>query len=68
MLAGMSQPMFATAAMDTKMVWHELTLAELLDDPMTIAVMAADKVDPVALSVVLSALSKKLMGPQPAER
>ena len=45
----------------------ELTLAELLDDPMTIAVMTADRVDRVALDVVLSAISMKLRGPQAIE-
>jgi hypothetical protein len=45
----------------------ELTLAELLDDPMTVAVMAADRVDPIALEIVLSALSRKLRGPQATE-
>ena len=49
------------------MYLRELTLAELLDDPMTIAVMAADRVDPVALNVVLSALSRKLKGPEAQE-
>ena len=44
------------------------TLAELLDDPMTIAVMAADHVDPVALNIVLSALSLKFREPQAIER
>jgi hypothetical protein len=38
----------------------QLTLADLLDDPITIAVMAADRVDPVALEAVLSALARKL--------
>ncbi|HTB45999.1 MAG TPA: hypothetical protein VK741_20430 [Acetobacteraceae bacterium] len=47
---------------------RELTLAELLDDPMTIAVMAADHVDPVALNIVLSALSLKFREPQAIER
>lgn len=44
----------------------ELTLAKLLDDPMTIAVMAADRVDPIALAVALSALSRKLRGSKAA--
>jgi hypothetical protein len=47
---------------------RELTLAELLDDPMTVAVMAADRVDRGALDAVLSALSRKLRGPQAIER
>jgi len=41
---------------------RELTLPELLDDPMTVAVMAADRVDPVALQIVLSRLSLKFHG------
>ena len=39
---------------------HELTLTELLDDPMTRAVMAADRVDPAALHATLSAVARKL--------
>lgn len=39
---------------------RELTLAELLDDPVTLAVMAADRVDPAALKAVLSALARRL--------
>ena len=61
------KPIFTPATKDTAMYLRELTLAELLDDPMTIAVMAADRVDPVALNVVLSALSRKLRGPQAPE-
>ena len=33
---------------------RELTLAELLADPITLAVMAADRVDPAALKAVLA--------------
>jgi hypothetical protein len=39
---------------------HELTLTELLDDPLTRAVMAADRVDPAALKATLSAVARKL--------
>jgi hypothetical protein len=39
---------------------RELTLTELLDDPMTRAVMAADRVDPAALEATLSAVAHKL--------
>ena len=39
---------------------HELTLTELLDDPMTRAVMAADRVDAAALKALLSAVARKL--------
>jgi hypothetical protein len=42
------------------MHYHELTLTELLDDPMTRAVMAADRVDPAALNATLSAVARKL--------
>ena len=42
------------------MHYHELTLTELLDDPMTRAVMAADRVDPAALNETLSAVARKL--------
>jgi hypothetical protein len=37
-----------------------LTLAELLADPITLAVMAADLVDPVALKAMLSGLVRRL--------
>ena len=39
---------------------RELTLTELLDDPMTRAVMAADRVDPAALKALLSAVARRL--------
>lgn len=39
---------------------YELTLIELLDDPMTRAVMAADRVDPASLKATLSALAHRL--------
>jgi hypothetical protein len=42
------------------MLNHQLTLIELLDDPMTQAVMAADRVDPAALKATLSAVARKL--------
>jgi hypothetical protein len=38
---------------------HQLTLIELLDDPMTRAVMAADRVDPAALKATLSAVARR---------
>jgi hypothetical protein len=44
----------------TAMGNRELTLTELLDDPMTRAVMAADRVDPAALKAVLSAVARRL--------
>ena len=46
---------------------RELTLTELLDDPVTLAVMAADRVDPAALKAVLSALARRLQLDPPAD-
>jgi hypothetical protein len=46
---------------------RELTLTELLDDPMTLAVMAADRVDPAALKAILSALARRLQLDPPAD-
>ena len=39
---------------------RELTLTDLLADPMILAVMAADRVDPAALQAMLSGLARKL--------
>jgi hypothetical protein len=39
---------------------RELTLAELLADPIALAVMAADRVDPAALNAMLSGLARRL--------
>ena len=47
---------------------RELKLTDLLADPMTLAVMAADEVDPAALEAVLSGLAQKLELTRPAER
>jgi hypothetical protein len=44
-----------------------LTLAELLADPITLAVMAADLVDPAALKAMLSGLVRRLQLTRPAE-
>jgi hypothetical protein len=44
-----------------------LTLAELLADPITLAVMAADLVDPAALKAMLSGLAGRLQFAQPAK-
>jgi hypothetical protein len=46
---------------------RELTLTELLDDPMTLAVMAADRVDPAALKAVLQVLGRRLQHAGPAQ-
>ena len=45
---------------------RELTLTELLDDPMTQAVMAADRVDPGELRAVLAVLTRRLQHTRPA--
>ena len=47
---------------------RELRLTDLLADPMTRAVMAADRVDPAALEAALSGLARKLELAWPAER
>jgi hypothetical protein len=39
---------------------RELTMPGLLADPMTLALMAADKVDPVELTAAWTALARKL--------
>ena len=45
---------------------RDLTLTELLDDPMTQAVMAADRVDPAELKAVLAVLAHRLQLARPA--
>ena len=45
---------------------RELTLTELLDDPMIQAVMAADRVDPAELKAVLVVLAHTLQLSRPA--
>jgi hypothetical protein len=47
---------------------REMTLTDLLADPMTLAVMAADRVDPAALKAALSGLARRLERARPAER
>ena len=47
---------------------HELTLTDLLADPMILAVMAADRVDPAALEATLSGLARRLELARPVER
>ncbi|MGC1888213.1 MAG: hypothetical protein WA709_19305 [Stellaceae bacterium] len=44
----------------------ELTLTNLLADPMTLAVMAADRVDPAGLAAALSGLARRLEFAPPA--
>jgi hypothetical protein len=46
---------------------RELTLAELLAAPITLAVMAADLVDPAALKAMLAGLAGRLERTRPAE-
>ena len=45
---------------------RELTLTDLLADPMTLAVMAADRVDPAALEAALSGLARRFERAWPA--
>ena len=47
---------------------RELTLTDLLADPMTLAVMAADRVDRAALEAALSGLAPRLELARPAKR
>jgi hypothetical protein len=47
---------------------RELTLADLLADPMTLAVMAADRVDPAELKAMLSSVARKRRLDRSAER
>jgi hypothetical protein len=46
---------------------REPALAELLANPVTLAMMAADRVDPVALKAMLSGLAQKLQAARLAE-
>ena len=46
---------------------REPALAELLANPVTLAMMAADRVDPVALKAMLSGLARRLQATRPAE-
>jgi hypothetical protein len=46
---------------------RELTMAGLLADPMTLALMAADKVDPAELKAAWTALAGKLALARAAE-
>ena len=50
----------------TAMNDRELTLSALLADPMVLAVMAADQVDPAALEAALSGLTRRLELTRPA--
>jgi hypothetical protein len=45
-----------------------MTLTDLLADPMILAVMAADRVDPAGLEAALSGLARRLELARPAER
>jgi hypothetical protein len=46
---------------------RELTLAELLADPIALALMAADRVDPAALNAMFSGLARRLQVTRLAE-
>jgi hypothetical protein len=46
---------------------RELSLTELLDDPITLAVMTADRVDPAALKAILHVLVRRLRHAGPAQ-
>ena len=48
------------------MDYRELTLTTLLADPMVLAVMAADRVDPAALEAALSGMARRLELARPA--
>src|SRR5580704_10937177 len=50
----------------TAMDHRELTLTALLADPMVLAVMTADQVDPAALEAALSGLARRLELARPA--
>jgi hypothetical protein len=52
---------------DTTMGCRKMTLADLLADPMTLAIMAADRVDPAALRASLFGLAHRLELTRPAE-
>jgi hypothetical protein len=45
-----------------------MTLTDLLAEPMILAVMAADRVDPAGLEAALSGLARRLELASPAER
>jgi hypothetical protein len=47
---------------------RELTLANLLADPMTLAMMAADHVDPAELKAIWTALARRLASASEPER
>jgi hypothetical protein len=61
-------PQFHLVAKDAAMNDRELTLAGLLADPMTLALMAANKVDPVELKAAWTALARELTLAHAAER
>jgi hypothetical protein len=46
---------------------RELTLTEILDDPIIQAVMTADRVDPAELKAALTVLTRRLQPTRPAE-
>jgi hypothetical protein len=54
------EPISTLSEKGTQMDHREPTLAELLADPVALAVMAADRVDPAALKAMLSGLAPRL--------
>ena len=61
------EPISTPVRKGTQMNHRELTLAELLADPIALAVMAADRVDPAALQAMLSGLARRLQVTRLAE-
>ena len=52
------------------MAWcmNELSVDDLLADPLTRALMAADRVDPVELTELLTGTASRLSPPTPGEQ
>jgi hypothetical protein len=48
-----------------KQFCHELTLTNMLTDPMVRTVMAADRVDPQELATMLAGIAETLKPPPP---
>ena len=63
----MCEPISTPVRKGTQMDHRELTLAELLADPIALAMMAADRVDPAALNAMLSGLARRLQVTRLAE-
>jgi hypothetical protein len=63
----MCEPISTPVRKGIQMDHRELTLAELLADPIALALMAADRVDPAALKAMLSGLTRRLQVTRLAE-